>query len=114
MDGSYNFGCGDAKGSGILDIELQTPEEPARISATMAFTDIALFDAQSSLPSWIDTMAEGSNDGTGEPLSDLDLRVSAGTVRLADITLSDVAASIIRTSEQTSSAISVSSAVGAP
>lgn len=93
---------GDAKGSGALDIVMQTPEEPARISATMAFTDIALFDAQSSLPSWIDTMADGSDDGTGEPLSDLDLRVSAGTVRLADITLSDVAASIIRTSKQTS------------
>ncbi|WP_180898430.1 AsmA family protein [Martelella soudanensis] len=93
---------GDARGSGALDIELQTPEEPARISATMAFTDIALFDAQSSLPSWIDTMADGSDDETGQPLSDLDLRVSAGTVRLADITLSDVAASIIRTSEQTS------------
>ena len=93
---------GDAKGSGILDIELQTPEEPARISATMAFTDIALFDAQSSLPSWIDTMADGSDDEADDPLSDLDLRVSAGTVRLSDITLSDVAASIIRTSEQTS------------
>ncbi|MGV0911793.1 AsmA family protein [Martelella sp. FOR1707] len=93
---------GDSRASGALDIVMQTPDEPARISATMAFTDIALFDAQSSLPSWIDTMAEGADDGTGEPLSDLDLRVSAGTVRLSDITLSDVAASIIRTSEQTS------------
>ncbi|MAU20274.1 MAG: hypothetical protein CMH13_07035 [Martelella sp.] len=93
---------GESRASGALDIVMKTPDEPARISATMAFTDIALFDAQSSLPSWIDRMAEGSNDGTGEPLSDLDLRVSAGTVRLADITLSDVAASIIRTSEQTS------------
>ncbi|AQZ50615.1 putative protein involved in outer membrane biogenesis [Martelella mediterranea DSM 17316] len=93
---------GDSKASGALDIVMKTPDEPARISATMAFTDIALFDAQSSLPSWIDTMADGSDDGSSEPLSDLDLRVSAGTVRLADITLSDVAASIIRTSEQTS------------
>ncbi|MGV0877188.1 AsmA-like C-terminal region-containing protein [Martelella sp. FLE1502] len=93
---------GESRASGALDIVMKTPDEPARISATMAFTDIALFDAQSSLPSWIDTMAEGADDGTGEPLSDLDLRVSAGTVRLSDITLSEVAASIIRTSEQTS------------
>jgi AsmA protein len=93
---------GDARGSGVLDIELQQPDTPARVSATMAFTEIALFDAQSSLPSWIDTMADGASEEAGEQLSDLDLRVSSGTVRLADITLSDVAASIIRTSEQTS------------
>ena len=92
---------GGVNGSGVLDIVPQTENGPSRVSATMAFTDIALSDAQSSLPSWIDSVAEGSGEND-TALSDLDLRFSAGTVRLSDLSLSDVAASIIRTSEQTS------------
>ncbi|WP_174803982.1 AsmA family protein [Martelella limonii] len=93
---------GDAKGSGVLDIVPQAEDGPSRVTATMAFSDIALFDAESSLPGWIDTMMDRSDDDERYALSDLDLRISAGTVRLSDITLSDVAASVIRTDEQTS------------
>jgi len=95
---------GAAKGNGVLDIVPSSPEGPVGISATMALQDISLRDAQSSLAAWIDAVApvDEGDDGDNLPLPELDLRVSAGSVRLSDLTLRDVAASIIRTGTQTS------------
>ncbi|TNB49175.1 hypothetical protein FF124_04060 [Martelella lutilitoris] len=95
---------GAAKGNGVLDIVPSSPDGPVGISATMAFQEISLRDAQSSLAGWIDAVAPPKDgvDDDGLPLPDLDLRVSAGNVRLSDVTLRDVAASIIRTDTQTS------------
>ncbi|WP_319517768.1 AsmA-like C-terminal region-containing protein [uncultured Martelella sp.] len=95
---------GAAEGNGVLDIVPASPDGPVGISATMAFQDVPLFDAQSSFPAWIDAVATGLEDSVDAdlPLPDLDLRVSAGSVRLSDVTLRDVAASIMRTREQTS------------
>ncbi len=95
---------GAAKGNGVLDIVPSSPEGPVGISATMAFQEISLRDAQSSLAGWIDAVAPARDraDDDGLPLPGLDLRVSVGSVRLSDVTLRDVAASIIRTDMQTS------------
>ncbi|MBB4122389.1 AsmA family protein [Martelella radicis] len=95
---------GAAKGNGVLDIVPSSPDGPVEISATMALQEVSLLDAQSSLPAWIDAVAPVPEGGATDalPLPDLDLRVSAGTVKLSDLTLRDVAASIIRTGAQTS------------
>ena len=93
-----------AKGSGVLDVLPPSPAEPVGIAATMAFGDITLFNAKSSLPAWIDAVAADTrNQAAGAtPLPNLDLRVSAKSVQLSDMTLRDVAASIIRSKLQTS------------
>nr|WP_272212785.1 AsmA-like C-terminal region-containing protein [Marinicella sp. W31]MDC2878703.1 AsmA-like C-terminal region-containing protein [Marinicella sp. W31] len=93
-----------ARGNGVLDMTPPSADGPAEVSATMAFKEVSLFDAQSSLPAWINAFAPAAANGSENelPLARLDLRVSAGSVRLSDVTLRDVAASIIRSREQTS------------
>ena len=93
-----------AKGNGVVDLMPAGGANPLSLSGTMAFDEISLFDAKSSLPAWIDAVAAYSkpSDEGMPPIPELDLRLSAGTVNLSDMTLNDVAASIIRSPQQTS------------
>lgn len=93
-----------ANGNGVVDLMPAGGANPLSLSGTMAFDDISLFDAKSSLPAWIDAVAAYSkpSDEGMPPIPALDLRLSAGTVNLSDMTLNDVAASVIRSPQQTS------------
>ncbi|AJY44451.1 AsmA family protein [Martelella endophytica] len=99
-----NVTIAKAKGNGVLDVLPPGEPGPVGIAATMAFGDITLFNAKSSLPAWIDAVAQDAQEqSTGaEPLPKLDLRVSAKSVQLSDLTLRNVASSIIRSSRQAS------------
>ncbi|WP_176082467.1 AsmA-like C-terminal region-containing protein [Martelella sp. HB161492] len=91
-------------GNGILDIARDSDNGTLRGMATLAFGDVKLPNIRTTLPGWIDDVtAFAGRGGRNTPaLPALDLRLSAPSVALGDITLKNVAASIFRSTTQTS------------
>ncbi|TPW30785.1 hypothetical protein FJU08_08900 [Martelella alba] len=91
-------------GNGILDIARDEASGTLRGMATLAFGDVKLPNIRTTLPGWIDdvTAFAGRGGRNAPALPALDLRLSAPSVALGDITLKDVAASIFRSTTQTS------------
>ena len=95
---------GGSEGKGVVDLAPASEKQPLKMIATLAFGDITLSNIRSSLPAWIDAVSATPDEFSDEDwkLPALDLRLSASTVKLSDVTLEDVAASVMRSKTQTS------------
>lgn len=87
------FSINDTSATGILDLALK-PDSLPKFTGTLAFADFDVGDINNLLP-LMNQFVTSRGNARPAPVAAFDLRLSVGQVRLGEVRLSDVAASML-------------------